>query len=373
MKSKTKILIVIAIIVVILISGWWIYENYPEAQDSYIGENKIIETGKIININKDNYNQMYPNVYRDKIVWVDLRYNVIEECECGYIVHQPCTSEIYLLDITTNVTKKITNSDTWKVNPQLSDNYVIWHEYKNQITYENESDIAMNLNTGQKFILEDGYSWKLLSNDKVIYINSGIYIMDLSTKERTKLVEQKPGEYTDISNIDASEEYLIWLEEFWETGGRSGKKIHALNMKTKQESILDEFIAAYGIPKIYEDKIIWENFDNLNPERPALEYQDFNISLFNLSTEKKSKIISGEDAQTTPNIHGNYITYVDFYGNDSYKIYNIANEEIQTIKTHCSFSPYNGVKIHNNIIVWTDHENCSETSDDVYMLILKSP
>lgn len=358
--------------------SWYLFgsqaiEREPCAHRGVIGiptSKRIIEAGKIININKDHFHQMDPNIYKNKVVWVDLRHNINEKCKKGILLHQPCISEIYLFNIDTGTTKRITNSNTWKENPQLSENYLLWQERKNQITFENERTIAMNLNTGQKLILKSGCDYKLLPNDKVVYIDNGIYIIDLNSNERTKLVEQKSGEYTGISYVDASEEYLIWLEEFWEERGRFGKKIHALNLKTKREIILGEFKGVFGLPRLYKDKVVWENFDIINPEKPALTYQDFDIYLFDLSTEKKSKIISGKGAQTTPNIYDNYITYVD-HTDSSYKIYNIANQEIQTIKPHRVFSPYNGVKIHNNTIVWTDHKDCNETSDDIYMLILK--
>ena len=341
------IIVSVFVIGIICFAGW-----------KYFSEAVILkhETGKDININKNYSYQMQPDIYKDKIIWVDLRHNTNKECKKGNLAHQPCTSEIYLFDISTGKTKRVTNSNLWKSDPQLNNDYIIWHERKNQIKYENEKEMAMNLKTGQCFELDSGnyrlrnWGWKLISDNKILYIKSGaegesgIYIMDLNTQENTKLVEQKIGNYTNISNINASEEYLIWLEEFWENG-RVVKKIHALNFETKQEIILGEFKPQYYNLAIYKNKVVWE--------KSTLDNQDFDIYLFDLITEKTEKIISKENSQVTPYIYENYLTYVDL-ADDSYKIYNFNNQKTQTIKPVHSFAPSEGLKINNNRIVWTD-------------------
>ena len=310
-----------------------------------------------INITKDNFYQFQPNIYKNKIVWVDLRHNTEEKYRKQLIPHTPCVSDIYLFDIKTKEIKRIIKTKTWKENLQISDNYVTWAERSNMDLFENERTVLRNLNTGheQYFTLSDGWGWKLLQDDKLIYINNGIYMIDLQNNEKTKLVPQKPGHYTSIRNIDASNSFLIWLEEFRESAtGRIGAKIYALNIKEKKEMAIGEYKTAYGTPEIYANELVWAKFEKIDTDKPALEYQHYDIYLTELPEGGIEKIISSVDErEVTPHIDGEYITYVNLKDN-SYGIYNLITHQTNTIKPKWTFSPYRGLKISNKYVVWQD-------------------
>ena len=180
-------------------------------------------------------------------------------------------------------------------------------------------------------------------------------MIDLQNNEKTKLVSQEPGHYTSIKNIEASNNFLIWLEEFRNSvTGRIGTKIHALNIKEKKEMIIGEYKAVFGAPKIYANKLVWTKFEKIDPNKPALEYQDYDIYLTELPGGGTEKIISCVDEQeVTPHIDGEYITYVNLK-DSSYGIYNLITHQTNTIKPRWTFSPYKGLKISNKYVVWQD-------------------
>lgn len=134
------------------------YEQTPLTtnSDTVISTVETPSARNIINLTNDKYEQNSPVIYNDNIAWLDLSENTSEACQLGDLPHQPCISQIILHNISTNSTKKITSTPSWKTNIQLTDNYIAWRERKNQIEFTEEKRFVMNIDTGDINALEKG-------------------------------------------------------------------------------------------------------------------------------------------------------------------------------------------------------------------------
>jgi len=103
--------------------------------------------------NNGGYYKLSPKIYRDKIVWEDLRH-------------------IYMYDLETDKETQITNNVT-EVNPEIYGNLIVWEDYRNG---NENSDIYMhNLLTGDEIQLTsalNNQSVPAIFDDKIVFTNS---------------------------------------------------------------------------------------------------------------------------------------------------------------------------------------------------------
>ncbi len=322
-------------------------------------ENDLIRSydKQAIKVTRDAFFQMDVNIYKDKIVWVDFRHNVKDEWRRSLVLHQPCITDLYLFNIKTSETKRITETKTWKQLPQLSDNYVLWSERKTQEDFENERTIVKNLNTGTETILEKGWGHKLLPNDKILFLNNGIFVTDLNKDTTIKLKGQEPGNYNSMRYPDMSGDYLIWLQEYW-TKGKTGTNVHIYNIPTKVEKIVSKYEGQGSLPHICGDTVVLARASKAN----AYEICLHKLTDMKLADVKLTTIATSQNQLTCPYIDGSFLTYVNVQ-NFTYNIYNHETNKTLSIKATTSLHPFRGLKISVKKVVWID-------DGDVYYLNL---
>ncbi|ETA69016.1 PDK repeat-containing protein [Methanolobus tindarius DSM 2278] len=174
------------------------FTGYHDQYDSYINENGM--------------------------VWIDYEpaksYYVRFGNFSKKVIEKPTTSIMYK-DFTTNKVRTIywTHEATFDldeadegdiassmfVNPILSDKYIVWHKWRNNNYYI----VYYNLETGEQASFSEAVIPEAtdIENEYLVYSlsgsNSGTYLIDLSTKQKTKL-------YYDSSHPQISGEYVVW-------------------------------------------------------------------------------------------------------------------------------------------------------------------
>lgn len=339
--------------------------------DAPVRKPKLVARGTIpsnrarqeTNVTRDHFHQMDTDICGDKVVWVDLRHNTKTAWRRELCLHRPCTSDIYLHDLGTGETRRLTATKTWKVIPRVRDDHVMWREQRSQDDYADERTIVMNLSTGEETVLEDGYSWRLLPGGKVVFVREGICMMDMKTKEVTKLVSEKPGAYARMTGLDASGEYVIWLQEFLD-GGKLAERIHAFNIRSKREVRLAKHKREGSSPGISEDMIVWVDVDveALAPTGRGSRRHTYRVCLQQLPDGEVRTVASSPRRLTCPRINVGRITYV---GDFSYGVFDTTTGKTTTIRPINSCHPARGLKISGSRVAWVD-------GGDVHVLDLEA-
>jgi len=301
------------------------------------------------NVTWDVFHQMDVDIHGDRVVWVDLRHNTKEEWRRDLCLHQPCISDIYLHDLRTGETRRLTETKTWKVVPQVRGDHVMWQEHRSQDDYANERTIVKDLSTGEETVLKDGYFWRLLPGGKVVFVRGGIHMMELKTDEVTELVAEKRGTRARMSYPDASGEYVIWLQEYLD----SAERIHAFNIRSKEEVRLAKHRGEGSVPRISEDAIVWVDMDVevVKPNGRGARRRTYRVCLQELTDGEVRTIPSSPRQLACPQIDGKRVTYV---ANFSYEVFDTMTGKTTKITPITSCHPYRGLKISGNRVAWVD-------------------
>jgi len=196
-----------------------IYEDKVVWDDDRDGDKDIFMYDLIlqeeVQITDNSYEQSYPDIYGNKIVWEDNRNG---------------NPDIFMYDIDTEVETRITTNSFPDVRPRIYDNFVVW-EYCTK--------------------LEEGYEY---CDESEIYL----YDINEGTKRQITITAGIHGrnKYPQIYDNRIVYEKLIDYS----------KNIYMYDTDTEVETrITEDFIQA-GNPKIYRDKIVWEDNRNGNSD-----------------------------------------------------------------------------------------------------------
>jgi len=178
--------------------------------------------------------------------------------------------------------------------------------------------------------------------------NSDIYMYDLSTDQETQIT-------TDTASQSGPSIYgnkIVW------TDNRNGNSdIYMYDLSTDQETQITTDTASQSGPSIYGNKIVWTDFrnDNFDPNAFYLIITyNYDIYLYDLSTNQETQITTSGRTQDNPHIYGDKITFQSGGGEgDSYILmYDLStNQETQISEGEISWkvsSPF----IYGNKIVW---------------------
>ena len=304
------------------------------------------------NLTRDSFHQMDVDIHGDSVVWVDLRHNTKEEWRRELCLHQPCISDIYLHDLRTGETRRLTETKTWKVVPQVRGDHVMWQEHRSQDDYADERTVVKDLSTGEETVLKEGHSWRLLPGGKVVFVRGGIHMMDLKTSEVTELVAEKRGRHARMSYPDASGEYVIWLQEYL-ASGRAAERIHAFNIRSKEEVRLAKHRGEGSVPRISEDAIVWVEVDVevIKPTGRGARRSTYGVCLQELPDGEVRTVASSPRQLTCPQIDARRVTYV---ANFSYEVFDTMTGKTTKITPITSCHPYRGLKISGSRVAWVD-------------------
>ena len=242
-------------------------------------------------------------------------------------------SGVYLYDLISNTQIKISDKGSW---PQI---------YGDNIVYLDKGDI-LNEDTGEYIQMPK------------------ISLYKISTGETISLTESKIGYWPGWPKIYGND--VVWIEiiaDYLVGEDTNAPKLMRYNIETGLTTTLTDMFGKEGEInfEMYDNKIVYQGPKNG-------EQGDQDIWLYDMITNKKTRITSDEEYQGMPDIWGDYLVWVDdrsiAEGNKGIYMYNLLTREEKPLNltydvpgghTAISFSDYN--------VIWTDTRNGNE---DVY-------
>jgi beta propeller repeat protein len=261
------------------------------------------------------------------------------------------TSKIYLLNLKTNETVEI-DKGFW---PQIDEDYLV---------YEGRKDI-LNENTGAYV------EWPVIK------------LYRISTGETIQLTEPKIRYYFEWPIISGNN--VVWLERNEVYGDTNPPKLMIYNIETKSTKKLVNVRNYWDSNfKIDGNYIVYQGPKYCVPEdcsqvksEPSpgnfvyenAEEGDQDVWLYDISTDKKTRITSNEEYQGMPEVWNNYLVWVDdsliAEGIKEIHVYDIfTGEENPLNLTYIVSGGSKGISFSDNKVVWTDYRN---ENGDVYL------
>ncbi len=289
--------------------------------------------GQEIRITDESAVQVYPNIYDNKIVWMDSKNGNLD---------------IYMYDISTGTETRVTTNSFSQRNPHVYDNKIVWQDERNSnqediymydILTGMETPISTNLFNqrnpsiyGDRIVYQDyrnGYPDIYMYNfitkveqritsqislqflpqiygDRIVYQdyrngNDDIYMYDLSNGVETSISTNSFGQYHPS---------IYGNKIVWHDVRNSNKDIYIYDISTGNELLItDNFYDQYN-PSIYNNKIVWTDSRNGN----------LDIYMYDISTGVETPISTDAFDQSSPSIYGNKIVWED-NRNGNYDIY----------------------------------------------------
>lgn len=206
----------------------------------------------------------------------------------------------------------VTNNPYWQRNPSISNNFVVYEDFRNS--------------------------------------NFDIYMYDLSKNQEKRITTNS----ADQRNPDIYGNYIVW-EDY-----RNGKSdVYMYDISTQTEKQITSDPTSQTKPVIDGMRVVWEDQRNNN----------WDIYMYDISTGTEKQITSLSGIETDPDISGNLIAYHYTYSstNDIY-VHDLQTGSNLVIPSGSNkFSP----SISGNIVVWEDDRN-GVTNLDIYSYDISS-
>lgn len=253
-----------------------------------------------------------PDIYENKVVY--------EENYC-----------IYLYDLSTEQTQQITDP-CWGVNSlNIFENYIVWTDSRNVVANENWDIYLYDLYTDEEIQLTNNMTPQGgpdIFDNNIVWIDwsngyrGNIILFDLITNETTQITNGRGY----VSSPKIFNDKIIWQEET-ERHGEGESNIYLFDISTKiEKKILNSEHASHI--EFHDNKIVWKDIRNSN------WWGDGDIYLFDLLKNKEFAICTDKGNQFSPKIYGDKIVWEEEKkGNDGkseYRIYlyTIGDEKI---------------------------------------------
>ncbi len=302
-------------------------------EDGACVDEEEITCGQEIRLVVDNYNQFFPSIYGDKVVYQDDRNG---------------NYDIYMYDLSTKIETPISTKPFNQRIPSIYGNVVVWRDERNGnydiYMYDIPTRIEKRITSDNDGLFPDIYGNKIVYYD----IRNGdwdIYLYDILTGVETRIT----------SNIDAQHNPDIYENKIvWEDYRNGGPDIYMYDISTGIEKRITTDNGYQFSSSIYGDKIVWQDDRNGN----------YDIYMYDILTGVETRITSNIDAQRDPVIYGNKIVWID----DRNGNYDIYMYDISTgIETPLSTNSFvqKDISIYGNNVVWEDYRNDGLT--DIYM------
>jgi len=291
-------------------------------------------------ITTSTYDQEYPAIYGNKIVWQDWRNG--------------SNYDIYMYDLSTGQESVVTTATNDQLYPAIYGNKVVWQDYRNGPT----PDIYMyDLTTGQESVVTTAtydQKYPAIYGDKVVwqdYRNGptpDIYMYDLITGQESVVTtatynQAHPAIYGNK---------IVWQDH------RSGTNddIYMYDLSIGQESVVSTATGNQVEPAIYGNKVVWEDYRNGS---------DLDIYMYDLSTGQESVVTTATGNQLYPAIYGDKVVWQDYRNGPTPDIYmyDLSTNQESVVTTATYDQEYTA--IYGNKVVWEDYRNVSDYN--IYM------
>lgn len=301
----------------------------------------------------DSADQEFPYIYKEKILWQDMRNG---------------NWDIYMYDLTTGEETPICTDPNAQELPVMYGDKIIWIDNRNSGTHPKFTDTGdwdiyiYDLTTGEETPLFTGpyyegtpaiYKDKIVWEDKRDGGDNDIYMYDLTTGEETPICTNP---YHSKFSPDIYEDKVVWTD----TRDNLYSDIYMYNLSTNEEvQITKNDLRNEWLPVIYGNIIV---FTGLGYTR---------IYMYDLETGKETDICSDYLGKYSTSIDKDKIIFTKnaLIGGDDIFMYDISNN-MEVCLTD-GLSDHNKPVIHEDKIVWYDNRNLYY--DDIYMAIIIYP
>ncbi|MCC4770065.1 PKD domain-containing protein [Methanosarcina sp. DH2] len=323
------------------------------------GDNDTDE-GTETQITTNNSRQSNPDIYEDRIVWIDWRNG---------------NADIYMYDLFISTETQITNDEADQLNPDIYGDRIVWQDSRN-----GKSDLYMfNVSTSKETrITTSGsvYYGSEIYGDRIVWMdkrNSGsapddgfggfdVYMYDLSTKKETRITKSTIPDNPDLNVfVDIYDNKIVWGPDM------DGSNISVYDLSTSRQENVSSALQLYNIA-FSGNRIVGTN---------NREGREGIVNMYDLSTATETKITSDFSAYGGPDISGNRIVWPDHRNSDyppdsgseldlyMYDLSTSTETQITTSKSVAWSTP----SIYGDRVVWCDERNGNM---DIYMFTLAS-
>lgn len=294
-------------------------------------------------ITSNGSSQYSPEIYENRIVWIDSRGNFDSR-----------NKDIYMYDLSTSKETQLTViSDSTQLNPTIYDDKIVWDDHYLMGTAGWNISVYNLTTSRENRIITNRHiqCYPLIYDDKIVwYDNSNglydIYMYNLSTTKEIRITTNG----SDQNDPDIYCDRIVWTDD-----RNENDDIYIYDVSTSKETQITTNKSDQGWSAIYGDKIVWEDTRNRNPD----------IYMYDLSTQQETQITTNNSEQLHPDIYGDRIIWEDYRNGDrDIYMYNLSTcEEIQITTNGSAYNP----KIYGDRIVWEDWRN---GNIDIYMCTL---
>ena len=216
------------------------------------------------------------------VVELDKDYPPSDVFGRSYVATGP-TRELYMVNIETGETRKLTSDGRLKYYPVLSGDHVAWIEYHKPSKLPDRAS------------------------------SSDIFVMDLKTGEQRRLTTE-PAEREGLS-IDGHR--LVWSESRYQG---TGSDIYAYDLESNEEIPIAHGLGDQREPAIHENYVVW--MDNRNRpndlstrggsgcENCADNWQD--IYLYDFDTGEERLIVQTSALNASPAVYGSRVAWLRY-------------------------------------------------------------
>ncbi len=279
--------------------------------------------GVSYNITKNKASQNSPSISQNFIAWQDYRNK---------------NSDIYIHDLTTKATTKITSNPDYDGNPIVDGNYVVYESSEGGKYFLNLYDIAAAKKTVITERMTNGYD---IDGNTIVWAENGaLYIYDINNKAKIQIIKKESSNWAANPSIDKDK--IVWNE---------GNSIFMYSLSDKSKTKIAQ--ASSPKAKIFGNYIVWES------SSPWGGKTVWNIYLYEISSNKTLPITKEPYINKNPQIFGNRVVWhSNKNGNWDIFSYNIDTKTVKQI----TFNPADQTfpSIYENHIVWVDERDSNE-------------
>ncbi len=286
-------------------------------------------------VTTDQSFQCYPQIWEDKIIWLDSRLG---------------NQDIFLYDTSKGVEKPLTETPFPEGFPDI---------YKDRVVYQvwgrgGYNVWLLELSTGKSQPISEGEDWHEMLpkiwGDLIVwedwrrsYGEGNIFLYNLKDGKAQSISPQPAAQ----GHPDIFEDKVVWHDK------RNGNwDIYLYDISTGQERLLTEDPADQFSPAIHDNKVVWVDARNGN----------WDIYLYDLTTNTTRCLCKEESKQYWPQIWGDKILWVDERAGESYVyVYDLKTNQERPLCTS-SPAPQKQPALYGNRIVWMDLRNGEPTT-----------
>lgn len=293
-------------------------------------------------ITSSSWNQQYPSISGNKIVWQEYRSG---------------SSNIYMYDLATNTETEISHGQgSGSYAPDIDGNRIVWVDYRNG---GNNAAIYMyDLLTHTETMIASGsgvYYDPQISGNKVVWFdvrnggaNSDVYMYDLATHTEIPICTAPKTQY--YSKISGDK--IVWQDY------RNGNpNIYMYDLAANTETRITTNMAGQEHPEIFGNMIVWQDYRN------ARDNDNSDVYSYDLVTQVETRVTTDNRWQGSPIISAGRIFWVDNRnGNGDVYMYSLA-DQVEVRLTTSSVQARN-LQISGTKLIWEDWRSGNA---DIYM------